>query len=49
MCLVDVRYWQKLIHKIDLKKIKHVYKYSENNLARMNFSFTSSGKYLVLN
>ena len=39
----------KEIYVISLKEIKCQYKHSENNLARMNFRFMSSGKHSVLN
>ena len=50
MCVIDVWYCQKLIHKavlIDLREIKYSYKYSkiQNNLARMNFKLMLPGKY----
>ena len=41
----------KEFYLIGLKEIECLYKYSEteNNLARINFRFMSSGKYSVLN
>ena len=55
MCVVGIWYCQKLIRKRALLnwflKIKPLCKYSEieNNLARINFRFMSSGKYSILN
>ena len=60
MCIIYVLNWgwysQKLnvneLYLIGLKKIKHIYKFSKYErelMVRINFRFTGTGKYSVLN